>query len=85
MPSLQRSIKHTLNKLVDEAVHKGRSGARTPEGILVDELLHAVVEGGFNPDKFFRYSVLPNLRKPARRSKLRRRKPRQDDTLLLLP
>jgi len=70
---MQRSIRGTLNKLIDEAVHKGRSGARTPEAIIVDEALHFLVEGEFRLDKFLRYSVLPNtplspsLRKHVRR------------------
>jgi len=78
-------MKHTLNKLVDEAVHKGRSGARTVDGIIVDEILHTLVEGEFRPDKFFRYSVMPILRGNAGHRKLRRRKCGKDDTLLLLP
>jgi len=78
-------MKHTLNKLVDEAVHKGRSGARTVDGIIVDEILHTLVEGEFRPDKFIRYTVMPALRGNTRRSKLRRRKPRKDNPLLLLP
>jgi len=57
---VQRSIKGTLNKLIDETVHRGRSGARTPEAMIVDEAMHILVEGEFRLDKFLRYSVLPN-------------------------
>jgi len=70
MSSLQRSIKGTLNKLIDETVHKGTSGARAPETMLIDELLHVAVEGEFRLDKFLRYSVFPNtpLSKGLRKS-----------------
>jgi len=71
---VQRSIKGTLNKLIDEAVHKGRSGARTPEAMIVDEALHVLVEGNFRLDKFLRYSVLPNTPlSPALKKHVRRK------------
>jgi len=66
------SLKHLLNKLIDEAVHKNKP-AKTLEQIVLDECLHAVVEGGFKPKKFLRYTVLPLLEgKPKRRRKGRR-------------
>jgi len=77
MSSLQRSVKGTLNKLIDETVHRGRSGARTPESMIVDEALHFLVEGEFRLDKFLRYSVLPNTPLPPSLKKHMRRKCRK--------
>jgi len=67
------SLKHLLNKLIDEAVH-GNKPAKTVEQIVLDECLHAVVEGGFKPKKFIRYTVLPLLEGKKGKGKGRRRR-----------
>ena len=66
------TLKHLLNKLIDEAVHpKGRP--KTVEDIIKDELLHILVEGEFRADKFVRYQIAPLL-KPKRGRKGRKRR-----------
>jgi len=66
------SLKHLLNKLIDDAVH-GKKSPKTVEQIVLDECLHAIAEGGFKPKKFIRYTVLPLIEgKPKRRRKGRR-------------
>jgi len=66
--SLSRSMKHTLNKLIDGKVHP-KGHPKDLGTILVDECLHALVEGEFRPDKFVRYTLAPMLfpKKPRRR------------------
>jgi len=73
-----------LNRLVDDIVHP-RGAPKDIGSIVVDEALHTIIEGEFRLDKFIRYTVMPALRGNTRRSKLRRRKPRKDETLLFLP
>jgi len=67
------SLKHLLNKWIDEAVH-GKKSPKTVEQIVIDECLHAVVEGGFKPKKFLRYTVLPLLEGEQKRRRKKRRK-----------
>jgi len=61
--------KHLLNKIIDEFVH-GNKPCTSVEQVVLDECLHALVEGGFKPEKFLRYQIMPQLR---RKSKRRRR------------
>jgi len=77
-------VKTSLNRLIDDMVHP-RGRPRDLGTIVVDEVLHSVIEGGFRLDKFLRYTVLPQLRIPVGQGRLRRRKRRKDQTLLLLP
>lgn len=69
----ERTIKTIANKLIDELVHAGKR-PKTLEQVVIDELLHSVVEGGFRLDKFLRYTVVPQLApKKKKRRKGRRR------------
>ena len=60
------SAKSLINRLIDSAIHpKG-----TPDSLgamLVDEALHSAVEGRWRPEKFMRYTVLPNMMKRRRK------------------
>jgi len=69
----RRAVKYLLNKLIDEAVHGGRH-PKTVDKIVLDECLHALVEGGFKPKKFIRYTVLPLLEGKKGKRKGRRRR-----------
>jgi hypothetical protein len=65
--------KHILNKLIDEMVHGSRP-PKTLDQIVIDECLHAVVEGGFKPKKFIRYTVLPLFEGEQKRRRKRWKK-----------
>jgi len=73
MSRMHRSIKTLLNRLIDDAVHP-KGHARKVETIIVDEVLHTLVEGKFKPEKFVRYTLLPSLRGKKPRKTRRRRK-----------
>jgi len=67
MPKHRKSSpKSLMNRLIDSAIHpKG-----TPESLgamLIDETLHSAVEGKWRPDKFMRYTVLPNMMRRKKR------------------
>jgi len=63
-------LKHLLNKLIDEAVH-GKKSPKTVDQIVLDECLHAIVEGGFKPKKFIRYTVLPLIEDKSKKRRKR--------------
>jgi len=77
-------MKGFLNRLVDDIIHPD-GVPKTAETIVADEVLHAIIEGGFRADKFLRYTVLPRLRKTAGHRRYRRRKRRQNSDVLPLP
>jgi len=71
---MSRRVKVALNKLIDAYVHEG-GHPKDLGTIIVDEMLHACVEGRFRLDKFARYTLLPMMReKPRRRQNRRRRR-----------
>ena len=67
------TLKHALNKLIDELVHP-KGSKKTLDTIITDEILHTLVEGEFRADKFIRYQIAPLLRPKKKR---RRRKGRR--------
>jgi len=77
-------IKTMLNRMVDDIVHPKGAPNDIPT-MLADEALHTLIEGEFRPDKFLRYTLLPQLRVSTRKKQLRRRKPRKNRPLLPLP
>jgi len=60
------SLKGTLNKLIDRAVHNNKP-VKDLGTLVVDEALHTLVEGEFRLDKFIKYHVAPMARKRRRR------------------
>jgi len=66
MPRRRRSPKSLLNQLIDEALHP-RGAPRDLGTIILDELCHTAVEGKFRPDKFMRYTLMPNMMRKRRR------------------
>lgn len=68
MPRMRRSMKGTLNKLIDTLVHDNKP-VKDLGTLIVDEVLHTLVEGEFRLDKFLRYHVVPRTRKRRRRRK----------------
>ena len=70
----RRTIKTIANKVIDELVHP-KGSPKTLEKVVLDEVLHAAVEGEFRLDKFMRYTVAPLLspKKKKKRRKGRRR------------
>jgi len=77
-------IKTLLNRLVDDFVHP-KGAPKDVATVLADEALHTIIEGKFRPDKFLKYTVLPQLRVSSGKGKLRRRKPRKNRRILSLP
>ena len=69
----KRSLKTFLNRLIDDTIHpKGKP--KTIETVIVDEALHTLVEGRPRPDKFVRYTLLPQLFPHKKRRRKRRRR-----------
>ena len=67
MPRVRRrSMKGTLNKLIDTLVHDNKP-VEDLGTLIVDEALHTLVDGEFRLDKFLRYHVLPRTRRKRRR------------------
>jgi len=60
-------MKGIINELIDSQLHP-RGAPRDLGTIVVDELLHAAVEGKFRPDKFLKYTIMPNLLRKRRTS-----------------
>jgi len=77
-------LKTVLNRMVDDIVHP-KGAPKDIATMLADEALHTLIEGKFRPDKFIRYTVLPQLQPKARRRKSGRRKPRKNRSVLSLP
>jgi len=77
-------VKTILNRLIDDVVHPEGAPKEIAQ-ILADEALHTLVEGEFRPDKFIRYTLLPNLQPQARGRQQSRRKPRTVRGVLRLP
>jgi len=59
-------VRGFLNKLIDDLVHQGKPPSDLGT-IVVDEILHACVEGEFKPDKFVKYTVAPLVKKRRRK------------------
>jgi len=73
-------VKGSLNRIVDDMIHP-RGRPTDLASMIVDEALHSLIEGGFRPDKFLRYTLLPQTQfrvlpfNPTRKQKRKCRKP----------
>jgi len=61
----KRTTKGLINQLIDQTVHP-KGVPSDLDTIIIDEALHAVVEGRFRGDKMLKYTIIPNIMRQRR-------------------